>query len=291
MRATARSLQPATPPTVAMSAVKLFSEFNPSVIEEGSVRNLDNGAKIVFLNHGADRDPVILQTTTLRTIRGVEANDFGDGPTKHTLELALAPEDIEYRKLQDMDEAIVNLAFNSKQKWLKSKTGAAYSSIDMVRDKYTPTLRIPRDKDGNVSDRWPPTFRVTIPQDRNTGALNVEVWDSKRRRITAQDFVDQSRGAHVTVIARCTGIWVAGNAFGVSWKAQQILVHSSTRSSIGSFAFIGADKLLDDDAVGEGEDVAAPVPAAPPSLSVSAAMSSGGAAPTAEDDEYLDDSD
>ena len=212
-----------------MSAVKLFSECDASSVEEGSVRNLDNGAKIVFLNHGAERSPVILQTATLRTIRGIEANDFGDGPTKHTMELALAPEDAEYKKLGELDEAIVNLAFNSKQKWLKSKTGAAYSSIDMVRDKYTPTLRIPRDKEGNVSDRWPPTFRVTIPQDRNTGAFNVEVWDSKRRRVDPRAFMEQSRNAQVTVIARCTGIWVAGNAFGVSWKAQQILVHSSAR--------------------------------------------------------------
>ncbi len=270
-----------------MSAVKLFSEFDPSTIEEGSVRNLDNGAKIVFLNHGAERSPVILQTATLRTIRGIEANDFGDGPTKHTMELALTPDDAEYKKLHEMDEAIVNLAFNSKQKWLKSKTGAAYSSIDMVRDKYTPTLRIPRDKEGNVSDRWPPTFRVTIPQDRNTGSFNVEIWDSKRRRITAKDFMEQSRNAQVTVIARCTGIWVAGNAFGVSWKAQQILVHSSARSNIGSFAFIGADKLLDDDADDEGQESMAPA-AAPPTLSVGAALAGGG---TADDDEYLDDSD
>lgn len=274
-----------------MSAVKLFSEFDPSTIEEGSVRNLDNGAKIVFLNHGPDHAPVILQTTTLRTIRGIEANDFGDGPTKYTMELALSPDDDEYKKLEQMDEAIVNLAFNSKQKWLKSKTGAAYSSIDMVRDKYTPTLRIPRDKEGNISDRWPPTFRVTLPQDRDTGTFNVEVWDSKRRRMDAKVFMEQSRNAQVTVIARCTGIWVAGNAFGVSWKAQQILVHASTRSSIGSFAFIGADKLLDDDAVDGDQMVDAPA-ASPPVLSVGAAMSSGGGASAhADEDEYLDDSD
>lgn len=278
-----------------MSAVKLFSEFDPSSLEEGSVRSLDNGAKIVYLNHGPERSPVILQTATLRTIKGIEANDFGDGPTKHTMELALSPDDDEYNKLAEMDESIVELAFSSKQKWLKSKTGAAYSSKDMVRDKYTPTLRIPRDKDGNVTDRWPPTFRVTIPTDRNTGAFNVEVWDSKRRRMNVQDFISQSRNAQVTVITRCTGIWVAGNAFGVSWKAQQILVHSAGRSNIGSFAFIGADRLLDEDAVDGGGDVAAPMAAEPPSACAASgprlSASAGPAAPQDNDDEYLDDSD
>lgn len=270
-----------------MTAVRLFSEFDPSTLEEGSVRNLDNGAKIVFLNHGADRTPVILQTATLRTIKGIEANDFGDGPTKHTMELALSPDDAEYHRLAEMDEAIVNLAFGSKQKWLKSKTGAAYSSIDMVRDKYTPMLRVPRDKEGNVSDRWPPTFRVTIPVDRNTGDFNVEVWDSKRRRMAPKDFIGQSRNAQVTVIARCTGIWVAGNAFGVSWKAQQILVHASGRSNLGSFAFLGAEKLLDDDAVEQGDDTPAPPPAPAPDAAPPLS-----APPAADDgDEYLEDSD
>lgn len=228
-----------------MSTVKLFRDFDPSTVEEGSLRNLDNGAKIVFLNHGVDRGPIVLQTASLRTIKGIESSDFGDGPTKHTMELALAPDHAEYIKLAEMDEKIVELAFNSKQKWLKTKTGAPYNSIDMVKDKYTPTLRIPRDKEGNVSDRWPPTFRVTIPTDRATGAFQVEIWDSKHQKIKTEDFIGSSRNAHVSVIARCTGIWVAGNAFGVSWKAQQILVHSAGQTRMGSFAFIGVDNLLD----------------------------------------------
>lgn len=263
--------------------VYLFSDFDPSSVEEGSVKNLDNGAKIVFINHGPDKVPVILQTSSLRTIRGVEANDFGDGPTKHTMELALTPDDGEYKKLQEMDEAVIRLAFNSKNKWLKSKTGAAYSSIDMVRDKYTPTLRIPRDKEGNVTDRWPPTFRITIPQDRNTGALDVEVWDSKRRVIPTADFVQQSRNAQVTVIARCTGIWVAGNSFGMSWKAQQILVHSGGRVSIGSFAFIGAENLLDEDSCSNAHSV--DMSAAASAIETRKQSSSG------DNEEYLDESD
>lgn len=264
-----------------MTSVKRFSDFDPSTIEEGSLRNLDNGAKIVFLNHGADRGPVILQTTTLRTIKGIESSDFGDGPTKHTMELALATDFDEYKKLAEMDDRIVDIAFNSKQKWLKTKTGAPYNSIDMVRDKYTPTLRIPRDKEGNVTDRWPPTFKLTIPTDRATGAFNVEVWDSKRNKIRTEDFIASSRNAHVTVIARCTGIWVAGNAFGVSWKAQQILVHSAGQSNIGSFAFLGAESLTEAD-----HDTKPPIPAAPLARAASSVP-----LPAPDTEEYLDDSD
>lgn len=224
--------------------VQRFADFDPSTISEGSVRSLDNGAKIVFLNHCPGNDagltPIVLQTNERRTIKGIEQNDFGDGPSKYTLELALDQSDDEYKKLDDMDNAIVDLAFNSGSKWLRSKSGSTYSK-DMIREKYTPSLRIPRDKEGNVTDRWPPTFRMSIPQDKTTGDFLIEVWDEtsgETIKVPPKDFAASSRNSRLTVIARCTGIWVAGNSFGVSWKAQQILVHSSGRSSLGSFAFI-----------------------------------------------------
>lgn len=263
-----------------MSAVRLFSDFSPGSVDEGSARTLDNGAKIVFLNHGPDRMPLMLQTTPLRTIKGVEKNDFGDGPVKYTMELALAPDDVEYQKLKEFDERILELASTSKQKWIKSKSGAAYNH-DMLKELYTPTLKIPRDKDGNVKDNWPPTFKVTIPQSRDNGSFDVEVWDSKKHKVKMEDFMNTSRNAYVTVIAKCTGIWVSGGKFGTSWKAQQILVMSSGRSNIESFAFINADKLLE-----EADD---PSSAPPPALEGNRAPAAPQAAD--DDDEYLDDSD
>jgi hypothetical protein len=268
-----------------MSAVKLFADFVPETVEDGSVRNLDNGAKIVFLNHGADHSPIILQTATLRTIKGVECNDFGDGPSKHTMELALAPEDAEYKKLEAFDARIIDLAATSKQKWLKTKSGST-PNVALLHELYTPSLRIPRDKEtGKVSDRWPPTFRVTIPKSRDTGALDVEIWDSNKKKIDADVFLSSgmSRNAHLTVIVRCTGIWVGGGKFGTSWKAQQILVHTAGRSStLSSFAFLHPEKLTD-----PADGFVEPPP---PASDKGKDKSKDGAGDDEDDDEYIDDS-
>nr|WRJ69812.1 hypothetical protein TetV2_00363 [Oceanusvirus sp.] len=284
-----------------MTSVKLFSDFVPESVEEGSVRNLDNGAKIVYLNHGSDRSPVILQTATLRTIKGIEDNNFGDGPTKYTMELALAPEDAEYQKLAAFDHRIVDIASTSKQKWLKTKNGSTPNRA-LLEELYTPTLRIPRDKEtGQVSDRWPPTFRVTIPQRRDTGGFDIEVWDSSKNKVDINEFITsgQSRNAHITVIVRCTGIWVGGGKFGTSWKAQQILVHTAGRAStLNSFAFVNPERLIDPPALGGasgsgsgGGGFTAPPPPVPAATATATAPAAAKTQAEDDDDEYIDDSD
>lgn len=254
-----------------MGDVQLFSSFDVNTVQSGSVRTLDNGAKIVYLSHGADMGSIVLQTQSLRTPKGVEKNEFGDS-TKYTMELALQPDDPEYKKLQDFDNKIIELAMNPTkgERWIKSKTGASLSR-DMLEELYTRALKIPRDKDGNISDRWPPTLKVTVPHMKESNTFAVEVWDSKREPVSPDDFVKKSRGATVTAIVRCTGVWVGGGKFGTTWKAQQIRVDLWGRGSIGSFAFIDTPQ--------------------PAFRSVESAPSKKPKIAANEDDDYLEDSD
>lgn len=262
-----------------MSSLQLFKDFDPSSVDEGSVRSMDNRAKIVYLNHGPDKCPIILQTTTLRSIKGIENNDYGDGPTKYTMELALSPDDAEYQKLAEFDQRIIDIAATSKQKWINTKNGSV-PNRELLEELYTPTLKIPRDKQtGEVSDRWPPTFKVTIPQRRDTGEFDLELWDSSKNKIDVKNFITSgsSRNAQMTVIVKCTGVWVGGGKFGTTWKAHQILVHAAGRQSIGSFAFINPESLLDRTTSGVLPQLERQAPAA---------------APEEDDgDEYIDDSD
>ncbi|AUF82306.1 hypothetical protein TetV_214 [Tetraselmis virus 1] len=268
-----------------MSSLKLFNDFVPQSVEEGSVRPMDDGRKIVFLNHGSDRTPIMLQTSVLRTIKGLEANDF-NGVTKYTMELALTPDDVEYQKLKEFDERIIDLAANSKNKWITTKNGSVPTK-EFLQEVYSPSLKIPRDKNtGEVSDRWPPTFKINLPQKYGTSEFDFELWDSNRQRMNIMDFISsgQSRNAQVTVILRCSGIYTSGKGFGTTWKAQQILVHSTGRANIGSFAFLNAERILDNSAY----------PPAAPTLGASSAGTSSYSAPApvpVDEDEYIDDSD
>jgi hypothetical protein len=79
---------------------------------------------------------------------------------------------------------------------------------------YTPALRIP-------DTGKKPTIRVTVPE------KDVEVVDSDDKKIPTDRFLrsGMSKDAKLTVILRCTGIWIRGSKFGTSWKAVRILVH------------------------------------------------------------------
>ena len=302
-----------------MTAVTAFKDFEPSTVKESSnVRHLDTGGKMVWLSHtssqpDAGSGPIILQTSQMRSPNGIRGWENEGAPTKYSMELVLDPAGIEYKKLLEFDQKILDIACNTKNKWIKK------ASKEVLDALYNPTVRVPRDKETDeVTDKWPVTFKLTIPQ--RDGAFVCELWDNKRKMIDVGEFIKSGSGRNclVTVIAQCTGIWVAGGKFGTTWKAQQILVHSSSNTSLQSFAFIGGSDMVDpaDDADGEGakrsddddeEAPVAPMRSAKSSGFSSAAKGLSGAKaapasqaksqphrPASEDvdeGEYLDDSD
>lgn len=237
-----------------MSAVTTFKDFNPATVKESSnVRHLDTGGKMVWLSHtGSQPDagsgPIILQTSQMRSPNGIRGWENEGAPTKYSMELVLDPAGTEYKKLLEFDQKILDIACNTKNKWIKK------ASKEVLDALYNPTVRVPRDKETDeVTDKWPVTFKLTIPQ--RDGGFVCELWDNKRKMLDVADFIKSGSGRNclVTVIAQCTGIWVAGGKFGTTWKAQQILVHSSSNSSLQSFAFIGGSDMIDstDDADGD----------------------------------------
>jgi hypothetical protein len=69
------------------------------------------------------------------------------------------------------------------------------------------------------------------------------VYDTKRQPIDIKELIDTNafKGAKVTAIIQCLGIWVAGGKFGCSWKVLQMRV--SPPQTIKGYAF----KELEDD--------------------------------------------
>ena len=199
-----------------MAVVKRFSDFSPVNVHERSDGAHDlGGMMFVHLHH--DGLPILLQTGPLRTVGGVQKdNKFG----KHTLCLVMNPESLEFRKLQAFDARVLELAATIK--WLKTKCPERDEAV--IKELYTPTLRIP------ATDKKP-TIRVNFPE------KDVEVLDSDDKKISTDLFLRSrmSKDAKLTVILRCTGIWIRGSKFGTSWKAMRILVHPHKQKPIMKF--------------------------------------------------------
>ena len=101
---------------------------------------------------------------------------------------------------------------------------------------FTPTIKYPKDKEtGEIIDKYPPTYRVKLKKNSN-GAFCCECYDhATKEDLSIEAIMPKMKGSKITTIANCSGVWLAGGKFGISWNASQLLVAQNT--GIKKFAF------------------------------------------------------
>jgi hypothetical protein len=226
-----------------MNSIVPFNEFNGSDVTAGKLNTLDNGGKVVYLS--LNEKPVVVQTpSSMFAPYGLSKWDNdGKGPAKYTLDLSFKGMDTRdmlkqfHKSLQDFDQTIGKAGLANADVWFKSNKSTKFTQeiIDML---YTSVLR--RSKD----DKYPPTFKMTVPYDNSTNEFRCKVFDKKTREPLNMNEVN-FKGAKVTAIIQCTGIWIAGGKFGTTWKAIQLLVEQNAKISEFAFREIEGDKADD----------------------------------------------
>lgn len=215
------------------STIVLPRDVDLTKITYGTPRTLDNGGKVVYL--ALNNKPWIMQTPELTAPFGVSKwSPDARSPEKYTLELSFKGRETResikafYNTMKALDKKLVSDAMQNSTAWLKKK----FNNLDVVEALFTPCVRSAKDKaTGEFTDKYPPTFRVSLPF--KDGKLACTVYNAKREEIDLDAVV--TKGARVTAIVQCTGIWVAGGKFGCSWKALQLKVVPQV--SIHGFAF------------------------------------------------------
>lgn len=233
--------------------VVLPRDFDIKNVSFSDVKVLDNGGKIVYVSY--NRAPLIVQTPTMSAPFGMSRWD-GDGgaANKYTLDLSFKGMDASpsmrafHDLLENLDSRMVDDGFANQQTWFKGKK---YNSREIVEALYTPLIKFAKDKrTGERTDAYPPTFKATVPF--KEGAFLCDVFDADRNPadLGAMD----TKGARVTAIIQCTGVWFAGGKFGVSWKVVQMKV-AQNNTKLSGYALMDMD---DDDAAaaGSGDDFA-----------------------------------
>lgn len=246
-----------------MSSVISYSDIQAENITASAVKSLDNGGKMVWINYaGAQgRVPLIMQTPVhLKAPYGISCWENESGPPKYSIELSLDGEEGEVfkNKLGEIDDKVLTLAMENGMSWFKKRVDRSVAEA-----LYTPSLRYSRDKEtGEISDRYPPVFKATL-QHRG-GKFMCEAYNMSKAPVDISALVGSSsmRGAAATAIVQCSGIWLAGGKFGMSWKVLQLLVKENA-TSLSPFAFIGGVSVPSDEddaptcgAVAVGSDTA-----------------------------------
>jgi len=232
------------------SNVVLSTNFNTQKLSFSQLRVLDSGGKQAYMNY--DGGMFVFQTPSCRLPYGMSVFDKA-GPVKYSVDLSLQGYDEAASKMAQFHEALTRLdeymidqgVKNAKQ-WFKAEL-----SRDVIKAFYSPTIRIALDKDGNRKP-YPPTVKTSLKQKRDSQDFDIQCYDEKKqlyRGIPLEELL--VKGAQMTCLMQCTGVWFAGSKFGLSWKLSQALITSLPQNS-RSFTFI-------DDGDSSASTAAAPV--------------------------------
>lgn len=265
----------------------------------GSIRNQDNGGKMMYLAY--NRNPIIIQTPELPLPYGLNtwSAEKGGAPEKYSIDMSF--KGYETREpvarflelMKGFDRKLVQDAFDNSMAWFKKK----HSTKDVVEALYTPIVKYARDRmTGEITDRFPPTVKLSLP--RRDGRFMVEAYDARKQPLDLTAL--ELKGARVTALIQCVGVWVAGGKFGCSWKAVQLRIVPP--ATLHGYAFKDAEddglieEDIEEDAAG-GARPAVPASVASARAAIAGVASTAAAAPPTatgaakdKDEEMLDSS-
>ena len=288
------------------STVVQSTEFNTSNISFSQVKVLPSNAKQAYLNY--DGHSLTMQTASMAVPYGMNIFDKA-GPAKYSVDLSFRGyEDGSNKKVKAfydamtaLDEYMIDAGVKNSQQWFKSKL-----SRDIVQAFYTPIVRVAKDANGNPKP-YPPTLKISLKKRNGTDTFDVQAYDDQKRPYEGVPLEDLLvKGAQITALIQCTGVWFAGSKYGLSWKAVQLRV-DKLPESIRGFAFADEDGAVsapaparrapapaaveEEEEVDDEEVFSAPAPApapAPAKKSVLAAVAAPAPAPATLDDEAED---
>jgi len=253
------------------SAIVFPKDFKPSSVTISPVKVMDSGAKQAYVNY--DGHSLMMQISGLNVPYGMSVFDKA-GPVKYSVDVSLKGYDDSttkvhqiYNAFNNLDEYMIDLGVKFSKQWFKSDLNR-----EIIKAFYSSCVRFSKDAEGNVKP-YPPTLKIQLKQ--RDGKFETIIYDDKKRPLTDIPLEDiLVKGATITSLVQCTGVWFAGSKFGLSWKAIQIKA-DHLPESIRGFAFRDEDG-----------DVSAPVVAAPTKV---APVQSNTFASLADEDDMLDD--
>ena len=237
-----------------MDSIVLPTDFDVSKISYSAPRILDNGGKVIYVSYAGKK--LLMQTPEMSAPFGVgKWNNDGKSNDKYSLDLSFKGKESRdvlnkfFNGLRALDKKLVQDGLENAQSWFKK----TYKSVDVVEALYTPIIKFPKDKNGEITDKYPPTFKMSLPHDGN--AFMCDVYDAAKNLVDLANL--ETKGSRVSAIVQCVGIWIAGTKFGCSWKVVQMKV--TPPATIKGYAFKELnDKIVDDDIEDEDDEDVSP---------------------------------
>jgi hypothetical protein len=205
--------------------------FNSAKISVSQPKLLSSGGKLAYLNYGDSRS-LVMQTPSLPSSFGLSVYDKTN-PPKYSIDLSLRGYEENpkvkafYEAMKKLDEYMIDYGVKNSKLLFKGE-----KSREAILERYTPIVKIPVDKEGNVKP-YPPNIKLKLMKQRDSDEFECQFYDEKSKSDpNAKPIKDVPveellvKRVEVTALIQCTGVWITDKAFGVSWKAVQMRLDS-----------------------------------------------------------------
>ena len=228
-----------------------INEFELDKIKYSPIKALDNGAKISYINYETDNNPIRLQTSECEL--PFDAGYFPDASKnsgKFSIKISLRDSKEFSDKIKEFDEKLKEDAQKNSKDWFK-KAKMSSSAIEAI---YTTMLKESRDVEtGELDNKYPPQFNYKVVI--RDGKCDCGFFDEKKTKIDVPsldgDISEHMlsrylvKGAKIKALLKCNGIWISGNKFGCTWRAEQLQI--TVPVDMGDeFAFRDSDEEEED---------------------------------------------
>lgn len=159
-------------------------------------------------------------------------DDKGESDGKYSISLAFPNEEYKTKqtdeflqKLKDFENQILDDAVKNSELWFGDEM-----SREVIKHMFFPVLKYSKNKDTKKIDlSKPPTIRAKVT--KYNSKWGVEIYDTKSNLIfpvsdnellVPGDLVPKL--SQVACVLQCSGLWIGGKGFGVSWKLVQCVV-------------------------------------------------------------------
>jgi hypothetical protein len=251
--------------------------FRPNEVTYQPAKTNARGGKNVYLNYNSNN--LHLAIPLMFTWGANERVDESSGRVSYDVSLVFetgksaAVRDF-CKKLQTLQEKVLNDASGEKSREWFGKT----MSKEVAEAMMYPILKYPKDKNTGETDYTRnPSMKLKIPY--WDGKFNLELydWDGRPTFIPDKDG-DSTRTpqgdktpvdlipkkSHIKGLIACTGLWMAGGRFGITWKLLQAKVRNPVVLLGTGKCHVMSDSD-DDELIGNSESK--PKPTQPPQMS------------------------
>lgn len=233
-------------------SIVFANNFNATKLTISDVRtNPTTKAKQAYINYNGGKF-IVQSPHHMNLPFGLGVQDkskFGGQGFEYSLDLSLngyndetSPVNQYFEMLIALDEYVIKTAVSKSEEWFGKK-----KSEEVIRDMYKSAIKMPKDE----SKGYAPTQKIKLRKNQS-GEFETKFYNPKGKLYKDTPIEDLlPKRAQVTVLLQCAGLWFTAAGFGVTWRAQQVVIHKLPEKMkdfafVGTFADEGAEEVSDE---------------------------------------------